>query len=507
MLKPSVLDRATVTGGDSIDWNLTGIPYKLAAAADPRFPIAEISPRTSFDNLGGRMGYIETQMLQPTLNDVQHVYFAGPKPTGTVTKFLDAHGITWEHVSAPALGVKLNHVDFVSSLDLSGLSSVEQEAIKAAIERLRGYTQKRSEARSAGEAYPQVIATRADGAQLVDLGGAGYVELDGETWPLSNTGSLLARGYWDPIDSSLADTQHHPQPQPRSIVTAALSTAVQRRHWVTIGGHHIFFDESVSVGGPVGAGGLAGDKTKDKNGSEVSVGDIAVTSGGKFVKVEKISTTGSVVNVHVRYPSGHADKLRPSQITLSEKGSGPSGGTWVDLSQIDEPASLRAAMAGDRALREVLTTKLRGGLRVRKMADMKGYMNPELRGEYSTSGEIVFLNQDAAVLSPLTVIHEIAHHIDATAFERHIWDRTGGGAAEAVFKPGRTGLDDPALRSVMDSIHSSAAVTILRSTHDVVSDLSQEAIPPARSSSRICSRPTSSSRVRSASTSSRRPTS
>jgi hypothetical protein len=91
-----VLDKSTITGGDSIDMHLMAAPAKMIADADPRVPIGMVAGRTSFDNTHGQ--YVEMQMHEhPQLDDMKHVAFTGGKPTKAMQDTLAEHGVTWSH--------------------------------------------------------------------------------------------------------------------------------------------------------------------------------------------------------------------------------------------------------------------------------------------------------------------------------------------------------------------------------------------------------------------------
>jgi hypothetical protein len=110
VMKDSTLDMATVTGGDSLDDRLLGVPAKLAATADPRVPIGKAVPRPPYclDYSDGRQcKYVEVQFAdRPQLSDIQKVYFSGAKPTKAITDKLDAAGIEWKWDPAPNLSVQ-----------------------------------------------------------------------------------------------------------------------------------------------------------------------------------------------------------------------------------------------------------------------------------------------------------------------------------------------------------------------------------------------------------------
>jgi hypothetical protein len=126
------LGTSTVTGGDSIDGRLMGIPAGMAASGDERTPIGMAAHRTSYDeNFGKAAGYIETQFHDhPTVDDISKVFFTGGKPTGAVTKELEVKGIAWEYAPMPKLSsMKQSLSDTIGGINLSDKTPDEVYAL------------------------------------------------------------------------------------------------------------------------------------------------------------------------------------------------------------------------------------------------------------------------------------------------------------------------------------------------------------------------------------------
>ena len=92
-LKSDILDRATVTWGDSLTNSWVGVPAQAALAGDPRLPVdAFINPASTQTQPDP---YMEIQPLRTTTSDIARVRFTTDQPSPELSASLEKAGISW----------------------------------------------------------------------------------------------------------------------------------------------------------------------------------------------------------------------------------------------------------------------------------------------------------------------------------------------------------------------------------------------------------------------------